>query len=194
MKNRFMLLNSRRLAALVCLGLGVTLFLNSGYMTLKAELAQYLIARNWHANLASGTAQKPWPWADTYVTAKLTFESLDKDRYVMVDTSGESLAFGPGFVLDGTFNQSQAGYAIAGHRDSHFEIIQNLKTNDEITLQRQDQTRIRFRVVSQSVIDSRYQGLAPADPSQLILITCYPFNGLVPGGPLRYVVTAHRQS
>jgi sortase A len=28
------------------------------------------------------------------------------------------------------------------------------------------------------------------DEKQLVLVTCYPFDTIVPGGPLRYVVTA----
>jgi len=28
------------------------------------------------------------------------------------------------------------------------------------------------------------------DQRRLVLVTCYPFEAIVPGGPLRYVVTA----
>ncbi len=41
------------------------------------------------------------------------------------------------------------------------------------------------------VIDARHARLAP-DPGRpvLSLVTCYPFDAVAPGGPLRYVVTA----
>ena len=32
--------------------------------------------------------------------------------------------------------------------------------------------------------------MARSDAPMLTLVTCYPFDAVVPGGPLRYVVTA----
>jgi sortase A len=32
----------------------------------------------------------------------------------------------------------------------------------------------------------------PADAAELTLITCYPFDAIAPGTPLRYVVIAER--
>ena len=161
-------------------------------MTLKAELAQYLITSSWQKNAKLAKPEKPWPWADTYVAAKLSFNSLNQVRYVMVDASGESLAFGPGFVHNAGQSQTNQGTAIAGHRDSHFEVLQNLQLNDELTLEYPNRSTVRYRVVSHTVIDTRLQGLSEPDPADLVLITCYPFNGLIPGGPLRYVVFAER--
>jgi sortase A len=43
-----------------------------------------------------------------------------------------------------------------------------------------------------SVVDSRTAVIRNEDRAAgLILMTCYPFHAVVPGGPLRYVVTAH---
>jgi sortase A len=41
------------------------------------------------------------------------------------------------------------------------------------------------------VLDTRHETLK-ADPlgDELVLVTCYPFRALIPGGPLRYVVRA----
>ena len=48
-----------------------------------------------------------------------------------------------------------------------------------------------YRVSAVEVIDARTAG-APArdDIDGLVLVTCYPFDAVVPGGPLRYVVSA----
>ena len=44
------------------------------------------------------------------------------------------------------------------------------------------------------VVDSRRGSLVlDTDVSALTLVTCYPFDALEPGGPLRYVVTARRR-
>ena len=41
------------------------------------------------------------------------------------------------------------------------------------------------------MIDARHARLAPDDGRPLLsLVTCYPFDAVAPGGPLRYVVTA----
>jgi sortase A len=41
------------------------------------------------------------------------------------------------------------------------------------------------------VVDSRTAVIRSEDRAAgLILMTCYPFDAVVPGGPLRYVVTA----
>ena len=47
----------------------------------------------------------------------------------------------------------------------------------------------RFRMTRGQVFDVRRQRLSPGDDSpRLLLLTCYPFDALVPGGPLRYLV------
>jgi sortase A len=44
------------------------------------------------------------------------------------------------------------------------------------------------------IIDGRTTGIIN-DPErdQLVLVTCYPFDAMVPGGPLRYVVIAEKE-
>ena len=49
----------------------------------------------------------------------------------------------------------------------------------------------RLTVEATSVVDSRTAVIRSEDHAAgLILMTCYPFDAVVPGGPLRYVVTA----
>ncbi|MDG1906357.1 MAG: class GN sortase [Arenicella sp.] len=178
--------------SIALLAIGIGLVGNGGYMIAKAQLAQQLLAYSWKQGIESGSAQKPWSWADTEVAARIRFLSLDEERYVMRDASGESLAFGPGFVEDGRVGQTleniATGTAIAGHRDSHFGLLRELKANDIVELERLDQSTTRFRVTSATVIDTRYQILEKPSADELTLITCYPFDSMVPGGPLRYVV------
>lgn len=178
--------------SIALLAFGIGLVGNGGYMIAKAQLAQQLLAYSWKQGIESGSAQRPWSWADTEVAARIRFLSLDEERYVMRDASGESLAFGPGFVEHGHVGQTlkniATGTAIAGHRDSHFGLLRELKANDIVELERLDQSTTRFRVTSATVIDTRYQILEKPSADELTLITCYPFDSMVPGGPLRYVV------
>ena len=55
-----------------------------------------------------------------------------------------------------------------------------------------DRDLFEFSVTDVSVVDSRKQRIAlDGDEPTLTLVTCYPFDAISPGGPLRFVVTAH---
>ena len=48
-----------------------------------------------------------------------------------------------------------------------------------------------YVVTEIKIIDSTKQDISiHSDQDELKLVTCFPFNGIVAGGPLRYVVTA----
>jgi sortase A len=157
----------------------------------KAVLAQVLLDRAWQRVLAGDAEAKPWPWADTWPVARLTATGLDGWVYVLADASGRSLAFGPGHVA-GTAVPGTAGNSlIAGHRDTHFRFLQVLAADGWVTLETVGGKAQTFRVVDKRVVDTRRTQMVEAsDAPMLTLVTCYPFDAVVLGGPLRYVVTA----
>ena len=54
-----------------------------------------------------------------------------------------------------------------------------------------DGRRRRYRVAQSAVVDKRdLDPVRQGDGTRLTLVTCYPFDALRAGGPLRYVVTA----
>jgi sortase A len=64
---------------------------------------------------------------------------------------------------------------------------------EEIVVERAGQPPARFTVRETMVADARTASIRSAeDTSSLVLLTCYPFDAIVPGGPLRYVVVADR--
>ena len=177
---------------------GIWFISQSFYMTAKARLAQFLIDYSWQqassdALVGSDSTRlpaRPWWWADTRPIARLEIPRLDKQLYVMQDSSGESLAFGPGH-LPGSARPGQFGHVmIAGHRDSHFAVLENIQIGDLIDTQNYQADRKRYRVVDLRVLDSDLESLHILSSDQLTLITCYPFKDWVPGGPLRYIVSA----
>ena len=154
----------------------------------KAWLAQHLIAHAWQTTLAQGAPQRPWPWADTWPVARLTTPA-GETFYVLESTSGEALAFGPGRLAGGI--GSDQALTLAGHRDTHFAFLETLDAGQPLTVQLANGSQKHFQISRQQVINSQQHPLhIPRDDQQLILITCYPFGALTPGGPLRYVVTA----
>lgn len=161
------------------------------YIYAKAQLAQALLHRAWESARTTGAAAKPWPWADTHPVARLTAPGQDADVLVLAGASGRTLAFGPGH-LDGSALPGDPGNAvITAHRDTHFRFLRQVAPGDEVNVDRSDGTTRRFRIRTTYVADERDLRL-PRDTvvPTLTLVTCYPFDALDPGGPLRYVVVA----
>jgi sortase A len=159
------------------------------YIHAKAWLAQRLIASAWTRTLEGERETRPWPWADTWPIARLSRLDGEADIYVLSDASGRSLAFGPG-LLSGSAEPGEQGNAvIAAHRDTHFRFLRELRVGDEFAVETQDRAHHRYRVIETRVFDVRTDRLVfDGDESIVTLLTCYPFDALVPGGPLRYAV------
>lgn len=178
--------------AVGALAFGGTALLGEGvYIHAKAGLAQVLLERAWQRERATGQPVRPWPWADTHAVARLRAPSQDTDVLVLAGASGRTLAFGPGH-LDGSALPGDAGNAvITAHRDTHFRFLRAMGAGDEIVVERTNGALRRFRIREAYVAD-RHALRIPRDTEvpTLTLVTCYPFDAIVPGGPLRYVVVA----
>ena len=173
------------------MGLGLWQAGSGGYIHAKAWLAQILIGDAW-ARIQAGEAQvRPWPWADTWPVARLEAPRLGAAMTVLAGGSGRTMAFGPGHV-DGSVLPGQTGVSlIAGHRDTHFRLLEALRLGDAIAIEDRAGKRHHFRVTSFQVVDARRVRIETnADTPRLVLSTCYPFDTLTAGGPLRYVVFA----
>ena len=152
----------------------------------KAELAQWLIERSWQQARAGNENARPWPWADTRAVGVLSVPGLGIRQFILEGNSGRNLAFGP-VLLDGETGQD---LVISGHRDTHFRFLKDLKPGDHLIVQIKNGTQ-HYQVITAEIIDSRTSELViePAT-SRISLVTCYPFDAPLAGGPLRWVVTA----
>ena len=178
-------------AAVLLLGLGAWQLGGGIYIHLKAQLSQVLLSRAWAETLTSAEQVRPWSWADTWPVARLKVPELSIDQIVLAGSSGRSLAFGPGHI-SGTALPGVAGHSIlGGHRDTHFAFLQTLQPGMQIEVQRRDGAWRSYLVTGSDIIDHRRARLAPAEGrTALTLVTCYPFDAVTAGGPLRYLVTA----
>ena len=157
----------------------------------KARLAQYLLQRAWSRTLAGETAAKPWPWADTYPVARLTVPSMHIDLIVLNGAYGRTLAFGPGYSEASAFPGSTGTTILTGHRDTHFRFLRRLTRQDEIVIETIQRTRQRYVVQSGQIVDARTASIGLIEEKdQLVLVTCYPFDSIVSGGHLRYLIRA----
>src|SRR5690606_13683808 len=112
------------LIALLCAGSAFTVV--GIWIPLKAEIAQWLLARAWAATEDDGRSARPWPWADTWPVARRPLPGIDDAWIVLAGAAGRNLAFAPVHV-EGTAPRGAEGVAvIAGHRDTHFRFLQHL--------------------------------------------------------------------
>jgi len=171
--------------------IGGLLFGQGIYIYAKAQLAQVLLKSAWQETQLTQHETKPWPWADTWPVARMLVPAHGIDLIILAGDTGRTLAFGPGH-RPGTANPGAAGNSIiSAHRDTHFKFIKDLAAGDEIVIENQLGVRKHFIVNTADIIDARTTKLAvDYEEAVLTLVTCYPFDALIPGGPLRYVVFA----
>lgn len=155
----------------------------------KAELAQVLLSRSWVATKTGQERVRPWPWADAWPVARIVLP--DGDHIVLEGASGRNLAFAPGH-LDGSATPGSSGACvIAGHRDTHFAVLEGIVAGDAVMLEDTSGAVFSYRVTRTAVVDeSQTEVLADSPEPSLVLVTCWPFDAVNPGGPLRYVVWA----
>ena len=191
MAARLRLARGVAVACLLCLGfwqLG-----QGAYIPAKAWLAQELMVRAWMRTREEDERHAPWPWADTWPVARLTARSGEVNLIILAGGSGRTLAFGPGHLSASALPGDTGNSVIAGHRDTHFSFLRDIEVGDSLNIERIGGGRHRYRVVGIDVVDSRRGSLVlDTDAAVLSLVTCYPFDAVEPGGPLRYVVTAKK--
>jgi sortase A len=162
------------------------------WIHVKAVAAQWLLQNAWHETLNTQQPIKPWPWADTWPVGRLIVPRLGINQIILADASGRSLAFGPGKVGNGMFSDAKnQSLILSGHRDTHFSFLRDVQHGDAMTLQTVQGDWLKYVVEETAVLDSQTdQLLRSPEEASLLLVTCYPFDALLPGGPLRYVVKA----
>ncbi len=157
----------------------------------KATAAQWLLHSAWEQTLKTHQPAKPWPWADTWPIGRLTIPRLGITQIILANASGPSLAFGPGRVGNGVFPDGTQSLVLSGHRDTHFSFLRNVQPGERIAVQGVAGDWHTYEVEEMVIVDTRTHTLSRDQArANLVLITCYPFDALVPGGPMRYVVTA----
>jgi sortase A len=112
---------------------------------------------------------------------------------VVEGTKPQMLRLGAGHI-EGTPLPGEAGnIGIAGHRDTFFRRIRDIRRDDEIQIQTPTEL-LRYQVDWVRVVGPNdISVLAPSSESTLTLVTCYPFQFLG-SAPQRFIVRAHQGS
>lgn len=123
------------------------------------------------------------------VLTKLSIPRIGLRAVVIEGTSTRSLLLGPGHMTGSASPGSNGNSVIAGHRDTFFRHLQNLKTGDAIYVLRSGK-RFRYSVTGKKVVQaSDVSVLRASTGSELTLITCYPTHFIGPA-PQRLIVVA----
>jgi sortase A len=181
-------------AAVLMLAAGLWFVGGAAWLQGKALLAQALIQRAWAANLDGGSPQaRPWSWADTTPVGRLEFVRQRQSMIVLAGDSGRVLAFGPGHRPGSSLPGGGGNSVISAHRDTHFAVLEEVDVGDIVKVEGVDGRTLTYRVDRLDVIDEHDLSVTEQRGiDQLTLVTCWPFDAITPGGPLRYVVSASR--
>ena len=184
-------MKASRVAIGALLAVGVWQLASGLYIPTKAHLAQWLIQRAWQEARAEGVPVRPWSWADTAPVARLRAPDFNKDYIVLAGVSGGAMAFGPGHVMASAAPGSDGHTIIGGHRDTHFGFLESVALGDRFELEGLNGQLRVYRVDEIRVVNTNVEPLElQPDRPRLTLVTCYPFDAVLPGGPWRYVVGA----
>lgn len=180
------------IAAICALALGLWHIGQAGYIHGKAWAAQQMIEEAWSRTRGGEAQAKPWPWGDTWPVARLRAPAQEASALVLAGANGRSIAFGPGHMF-GTAQPGEPGNSVIGaHRDTHFAFLQRLHAGDLIEIETPRGKIVSYRVVGTRVAHKSEVQLVAShgDLRELTLVTCYPFDAIRAGGPLRFVVRA----
>ena len=80
---------------------------------------------------------------------------------------------------------------LSAHRDTHFSGLGQLEVGDRLQLETRTGALKEFEIQRKYVINSQQESLwIDHSRNQLSLITCYPFDAIEAGGPLRFRIDA----
>ena len=181
--------------------LAFTLLLGGGYfgfqafkIELKARIAQLLLQYAWHKTINTGEDQRPWKSFDGVPVLRLTIPRHEVDQIVLSGTSGQALAFGPAFHEESVLPGEGGTTVLSSHRDSHGTYIKKLQKGDAIRLQDRSRKWHSYTVEDFAILNVKTDTISAADAGEtLFIVTCYPFNALASGTPLRYIVSASQK-
>jgi len=123
------------------------------------------------------------------VFARLSIPRLHAVLYVVEGTDAADLHRGPGHLEGSALPGSTGNCVIAGHRDTHFRLLKDVRQGDQIEIETAAGAFI-YRVGGLSIVtQENTASLGPSGQPVLNLITCYPFYFAGPA-PQRYVVHA----
>jgi sortase A len=122
---------------------------------------------------------------------RIEIRSIGLSAMILEGTDDRTLRRAVGHIPGTPLPGRRGNVAIAGHRDTFFRPLRNIRKDDEIKLATLTRSYL-YRVDSTRVVGPEdIEVLEASDQAILTLVTCYPFN-FVGSSPKRFIVRAHR--
>jgi sortase A len=166
-----------------------------GYALLDARLYQAEQARRFERELketnlprakSSGIAV-----SEGSPLGRIEISAVGLKTMILEGTEEGTLQRAVGHIRSTPLPGQRGNVAIAGHRDTYFRGLRDIRVNDEITLTTLSGS-YHYRVDSTRVVKPEETEVLKDDGADtLTLVTCYPFN-FVGSAPKRFIVRARR--
>ncbi len=162
-------------------------FVQAGLVQGKAWLGQRLMDGAWQQAKAHGEPVQPWPGAVSHPVARLSMARLDIDHLVLDGADTPVLAWAPGMDVG-----SNGLRLIAAHRDTHFRFMREVEPGDRFRLEHADGRIESWEVERLDIVDARHTMIDMGEVGErLLLVTCFPFDAVSAGGPMRLVASLY---
>jgi sortase A len=123
------------------------------------------------------------------VVAKFDAPTVNLSATVLEGSGDAVLAVAAGHIEGTPFPGAPGNVGIAGHRDTTFRAVRNLKVGDPLLLETRTGV-YEYRISSTIIVNpGDVWVLNPTDRPVLTLVTCYPFV-FIGHAPKRYIVKA----
>jgi sortase A len=129
------------------------------------------------------------PLVEGDLVGRLEVPRLNLSVMVMEGTTDQTLRLGAGHIPNTPLPGRPGNTGIAGHRDTFFRDIRDIKKDDLIRLTTTHRT-LTYRVIAMLIVaPDDVAVLQPTSRQTITLVTCYPFYYIGPA-PKRFVVQA----
>lgn len=139
------------------------------------------------------TSAKPQqPPVDGSLIGRIQVARLGLSAIVIEGTTRATLRRAVGHIAGTSLPGQTGNTGLAGHRDSLFRPLRNIRRGDLITLTTES-GEFRYRVLSTIIVKPDDVGVLVPDHNEILtLVTCYPF-AFVGSAPDRFIVRAKRE-
>ena len=198
-----------RWARLIALAAGVALLSYAGFTLLGAYLYQAREGRVFEQSLRehgaiagrselnsesrdrTATTLHAAEPAEGQPVARLEIPRIGLSALVLEGDDARTLRLGAGHIPGTSMPGEPGNIGIAGHRDTFFRRLRNIRNDDTITVRTPAQS-YNYRVEKLSVVTPDQIGVLGASAENVLtLVTCYPFH-YVGAAPERFIVRARQ--
>ena len=157
---------------------------------LESRVGQSQAARDFETSVPPAAPAEPYrPPEPGETVARLTIPRLDAQLYVVEGDAAQELRRAPGHLTGTAMPGEKGNCVIAGHRDTHFRVLKDIRKGDDIVLETRH-GEFLYRVKNTRIVwPNNTSALQPTTGPELNLVTCYPFY-YVGSAPRRFVVEA----